>query len=98
MSGYYFTVLMTAAFLLTALPARVFRGFAQEPSPSLKQADADYREGTAALSRNDLNAALADFQNVVRLAPTAEQGHSALGAVLVRVGRVSEGIHELERA
>jgi tetratricopeptide (TPR) repeat protein len=98
MSGYYFKVLMTAAFLLTALPARVSRGYAQEPSPSLKQADADYREGTAALSHNDLNAALTDFQNVVRLAPAAEQGHSALGAVLVRLGRVSEGIHELEKA
>jgi protein O-GlcNAc transferase len=71
---------------------------AQEPSSSLKQADADYRAGVAALSRNDLKVALNDFQNVVRLAPAAEQGHSALGAVLVRLGRANEGIHELEHA
>jgi protein O-GlcNAc transferase len=71
---------------------------AQEPSANLKQADTDYRAGVAALARNDLSAALKDFQNVVRLAPAAEQGHSALGAVLVRLGRANEGMHELERA
>jgi len=71
---------------------------AQEPSVALKQADAEYRAGVAALSRDDLKAALADFQNVVKLAPSAEQGHSALGAVLVRLGRLSEGIRELEQA
>jgi tetratricopeptide (TPR) repeat protein len=91
-------MLMTAGFLLSAWPGGAQWAAAQEPSASLKQADADYREGTSALARNDLNAALADFQNVVRLAPAAEQGHSALGAVLVRLGRMSEGIHELERA
>jgi Flp pilus assembly protein TadD len=72
--------------------------YAQEPSASLKEADADYRAGSAALARNDLKTALADFESVVRLAPSAEQGHSALGAVLVRLGRVSEGIRELEKA
>jgi tetratricopeptide (TPR) repeat protein len=71
---------------------------AQQASAGLKQADADYRAGVDALSHSDLNAALDDFQNVVRLAPTASQGHSALGAVLVRLGRTSEGIQELERA
>lgn len=71
---------------------------AQEPSAALKQADADYRAGVAALNRNDLKTALADFQSVVKLAPSAEQGHSALGAVLVRLGRLPEGIRELEQA
>jgi len=71
---------------------------AQEPSAALKQADADYRAGVAALGRGDLKAALGDFQSVVKLAPSAEQGHSALGAVLVRLGRVPEGIRELEQA
>jgi hypothetical protein len=36
---------------------------AQEPSPALKQADADYRAGVAALSRNDLNTAFAVHQD-----------------------------------
>ena len=80
-----------AALLSVALQA-------QEPSPKLKQADADYRAGTAALSRNDLKTALADFQAVVQLVPEMEQGHSALGAVLVRMGRTREGIAELEKA
>jgi tetratricopeptide (TPR) repeat protein len=71
---------------------------AQEPSAALKQADAEYRAGVAALGRDDLKSALTDFQNVVKLAPSAEQGHSALGAVLVRLGRLSEGIRELEQA
>ena len=71
---------------------------AQEPSADLKQADADYRAGVTALARNDLNTALDDFQKVVQLAPAAFQGHSALGAVLARVGRGREGIAELEKA
>jgi protein O-GlcNAc transferase len=87
---------LSAGFLLCAALSGV--GHAQEPSPSLKEADADYRAGVAALSRHDLNAALSDFQKVVRLAPTAEQGHSALGAVLVQLGRTGEGIRELEKA
>jgi protein O-GlcNAc transferase len=81
---------------LTALI--ISAAIAQEPSPSLKQADAQYRAGVAALSRNDLATARADFEQVVRLAPQAEQGHSALGAVLVRLGQMSTGIQELEKA
>jgi protein O-GlcNAc transferase len=84
-------VLITLVHSVGMLPA-------QEPASSLKQADADYRDGVAALSRNDLNAAHRDFEEVVRLAPSAEQGHSALGAVLVRMGRISEGIRELDKA
>ncbi|HEY1904176.1 MAG TPA: tetratricopeptide repeat protein [Terracidiphilus sp.] len=90
------------AFLMTPVVAMIAAVapalLAQQPSASLKQADADYRAGVDALSHSDLNTALDDFQNVVRLAPAASQGHSALGAVLVRLGRTSEGIQELERA
>jgi hypothetical protein len=84
--------------LLLALVGGSSSGNAQGPSSNLKEADAYYRAGAATLSRNDVKTALADFDNVVRLAPAAEQGHSALGAVLVRLGRPSEGIHELEMA
>jgi len=73
-------------------------GYCQEPSQALRKADAEYRAGQAALSQHDLNAAQADFEQVVRLAPQAEQGHSALGAVLVSRGQTTEGIHELEKA
>src|SRR5580658_2769863 len=88
----------SCGLLLAACIAVGSGSHAQEPSASLKQADADYRLGTAALARNDLKTALADFQEVVRLAPSAEQGHSALGAVLVRLGRVGDGTRELEKA
>src|SRR5271170_3266602 len=87
-----------AGFLVAALLTCSPPSNAQEPSPSLKQADADYRAGVAALGQNDLKTALADFEKVVHLAPSVEQGHSALGAVLVRMGRTNEGILELEKA
>lgn len=64
----------------------------------MKQADADYRAGVAALSHNDLKTARLDFEQVIRLEPSIEQGHSALGAVLVRTGENAAGILELEKA
>ncbi len=82
-----FLLLMVAA----VLPARA-------QSASLRQADAAYRAGLAALSRGDLHAAQSSFAEVVRLDPAAEQGHSALGAVLVRLGQLSDGIRELNLA
>jgi protein O-GlcNAc transferase len=85
------------AALLTAL-ALSGSAFAQEPSAALRKADASYRAGQAALVQKDLVAAQDDFQRVVQLAPQAEQGHSALGAVLVSRGHTKEGIRELEKA
>jgi protein O-GlcNAc transferase len=72
--------------------------YSQEPSAALRKADDAYRAGQAALGHRDLDAAQADFEQVVRLAPQAEQGYSALGAVLVSRGRTNEGIRELEKA
>ena len=60
---------LAAGVLLAAFPVLSVALHAQEPSPKLRQADADYRAGTAALSRNDLKTALADFQSVVQLVP-----------------------------
>jgi tetratricopeptide (TPR) repeat protein len=71
---------------------------AQEPSASLRQADRDYRDGLDALNRNDLKTAQSKFEAVTKLAPSAEQGHSALGAVLVREGQWAAGTRELEKA
>ncbi|MGO9336810.1 MAG: tetratricopeptide repeat protein [Terracidiphilus sp.] len=70
----------------------------QGPSESLKQADAEYREGVTALNRNDLATAQSKFEEVVRLAPSAEQGHAALGAVLEREGQLRAAIAEYEKA
>ncbi len=68
---------------------------AQQPSP---QAYAAYQAGAAALARNDFNTAREEFEKVVHLAPSLEQGHSALGNVLVRMGRTEDGIRELQKA
>jgi len=89
-----------ALHLAVALAALLLTAFVhgQEPSAALKQADADYRQGVAALNRGDLKAAKSLFEAVVRLAPAAEQGHSALGAVLVRQGQTDDGIKELQKA
>ena len=85
-------------FLAPVILLLSVEGWAQQPSASLQQADADYRAGVAALARNDVATARNDFEQVIRLAPQAEQGHSALGAVLVRMGEVAKGIRELEKA
>ncbi len=89
---------LLAAIALTAWLAWSSPSRTQEPSPSLRQADSEFRAGVAAVERNDLKTARAHFENVVRLAPSAEQGHSALGAVLLRLGETGAGIHELEKA
>jgi tetratricopeptide (TPR) repeat protein len=88
-------LLLSSALLVSTCASQLF---SQEPSSSLVQADADYREGVAALSRNDLTTAKSKFETVVKLAPAAEQGHSALGAVLVRIGQTAAGIAELQKA
>ncbi len=97
-----FEVLQSRSSYLTlvvvAIGAISSHSYCQEPSQALRRADAVYRAGQAALSQHDLNAAQEDFEQVVRLAPQAEQGHSALGAVLVSRGQTTEGIHELEKA
>jgi tetratricopeptide (TPR) repeat protein len=81
-----------------ALLAVSLEGFAQQAPEQRQRADAAYRAGQAALARQDLEAAQAEFEKVVHLAPTLEQGHSALGSVLVRRGQPKEAIDELERA
>lgn len=72
--------------------------YAQQVPAALRQADAEYRAGLAALNSGDLKLAQAKFEAVVRLEPQLEQGHSALGAVLVREGQWQAGIRELEKA
>ena len=91
-------LLVKAVMLTTAACLSAVTLPAQETSANLKQADAEYRAGVAALSKNDLPLAREDFQQVIHLAPQAEQGYSALGAVLVRMGETEKGIRNLQRA
>ena len=62
---------LIAALVLTSRLA------AQEVSPTLRQADADYPAGVSVLNRNDLLTAQSKLKEVVRLAPSVELGHSA---------------------
>ncbi len=70
----------------------------QNPSSSLNKADSAFRAGQAAMVRGDLAAAQANFEQVVRLAPALESGHSALGAVLLDRGDAPQAIREFEAA
>ncbi|MGA2098619.1 MAG: tetratricopeptide repeat protein, partial [Candidatus Acidiferrum sp.] len=67
--------------------------------PSINQeALAAYSAGTAAATNNDLKTAEAQFAKFVGLEPQIEEGHSALGAVLMRLGKLPQAITELEKA
>jgi protein O-GlcNAc transferase len=63
-----------------------------------EQAQGAYRAGATAATNNDFKTAEAEFEKVTRLLPQVEEGHSALGAVLIRVGKFSQAIKELETA
>ena len=87
------SVLMAVVALCSVVPAR-----GQEQPANIKKAAEDYRAGVEALSHNDLQLALKDFQQVVLATPAAEPGHLMLGFVLARMGRTKEAISELEKA
>jgi tetratricopeptide (TPR) repeat protein len=73
-------------------------GFAQDATSALKQADAAYRAGSAAFSKNDYETARVDFEKVIRLVPAGEQGYRALGLTLLRMGKAEESVPALEKA
>ena len=81
---YGHIVLKSVCFALVSVS---HLGYSQPAPEALKQADAAYRAGVAALAQQDLVTAQTDFEQVVRLAPHAEEGHSALGTVLIYRGR-----------
>lgn len=64
----------------------------------MEKADAAFHAGYAALSNNDLAEARVEFQKVVKLVPQIEEGHSALGAVLLHLSAYPEAMAELKTA
>ena len=64
----------------------------------IKKADAAFHEGFAARQSGNLELARTKFAEVVRLQPRIAEGHEALGAVLVELGKPQEGIKEFEGA
>ena len=88
-------------FPTTILGIAVFaHSLAQTPAPSnaLRQADTLYRAGTAALNQHDLATAQSDFEQALRLVPSAEPAHVALGIVLANSGHLQAAIHEYQLA
>ncbi len=88
-------------FATTILGIALFSpSHAQTPPPSsaLRQADTLYRAGTAALNQHDLATAQSDFEKALRLVPSAEPAHVALGIVLANSGHLQAAIHEYQLA
>jgi len=89
--------------LLTPVHAQSSKPNAKEQTPAtansnLKAADAAFRTGSAAYQQNDLHTAHAEFEKLVRLAPTVAAGHTAFGTVLLAEGDLRSAITELEQA
>jgi protein O-GlcNAc transferase len=70
----------------------------REPAAAARSADAAFHAGYAAVSANDLEKARAEFQQVVDLEPRIEEGHSALGAVLLQLNAYPQAIVQLKTA
>lgn len=68
------------------------------PSDALKRADAAFRAGFEARKSGNLNVARDRFAEVVRLQPRIAEGHEALGAVLIELGKPLDGAREFETA
>ena len=87
------------ALLLAMLPPEPTRAQAAAPSrDTSEQAGEAFRAGYQAVSNHQLQEAREDFQKVVHLVPQIEEGHSALGAVLVQLGVYPDAIRELRQA
>lgn len=73
-------------------------GVAQQSTAASKKVATLYQAGSAAVARNDLETALTDFQEAVHLNPSSGQLHSALGFVLLKMGKFQESVPEFEEA
>jgi protein O-GlcNAc transferase len=63
-----------------------------------KQVQEAYQAAQAAAAKKDFVAAESQLEKVVHLAPQLQEGHSALGAILLQLGKFPEAIKELEQA
>ena len=91
------------AALLVGLLVSLARPSNSQKSPptepdQLKQADAAFHAGYAALQTGNLEQARTQFAEASRLAPQIPEGHEALGTVLVELGKPADAIPELQTA
>ena len=99
----FFSIYLIGALLPSALHLQAQTpNPAQAPNlkkfPSLKKADAAFHAGFAARQSGNLELARTKFAEAVKLAPQIPEGHEALGAVLLELGRPAEAVPEFEAA
>src|SRR5260370_1548755 len=63
-----------------------------QKAPDNSAIDNLYKQGIRSLQRRDLDAARADFEKVVRLAPNAPEGHNSLGWVLMSTRNIDDAL------
>src|SRR5260370_32749168 len=69
-----------------------------QKAPDNSAIDNLYQHGIRSLQQRDLDAARADFEKVVRLAPNAPVGHKSLGCVLLTTGNIDHAITQFHTA
>ena len=69
-----------------------------QKAPDKSAIDNLYKQGVRSLQAGDLDAARADFEKVVRLAPNAPEGHNSLGWVLMSTGKIDDAITQFRTA
>lgn len=92
-------VIAGLAWLAGAGSARLTGQAPEMKTPrEFKKADEAFREGFAARQKGDLALARTKFAEVTALAPKIPEGHEALGAILLELGKPADAIQELEIA
>src|SRR5206468_3690486 len=71
---------------------------AAQKSDAMRQADAAFKAGYSAHAAGNLDEARRNFARVTHLAPQIAEGHQALAAVYIELGRAPEALPELEAA
>src|ERR1700730_14029246 len=90
-------LLFLVMLLLVTLVTFSRPGTAQK-APDTSAVDSLYKRGLQSLQQGNIEAARADFEKVVRLAPNVPEGHNSLGWVLMSTGKLDEAIPQFRTA
>ena len=89
---------LALSVLLSVSVAAAAQSTKKPAAEAIQRADAAFHEGYAARQAGNLELARSKFAEVVRLQPKIAEGHEALGAVLVELGKPQDGAREFETA
>src|SRR5216110_1798728 len=91
--------LITAIWLAMLCPVLSSGQTAENrPQPAQARAKALYAEGMSALRKQDLAAAQAAFEKLIRVAPKSPEAHNSLGWVLLNQGQVDPAVAQFRSA